>query len=61
MFFFKQIDQLGTCNMRGITRMAKVWNLPAAKRIILTFNKYFQPIAMEASVFNQFLGTIARK
>jgi hypothetical protein len=45
---------------RGPTLMTDIWNQPIEKRIVVRWNKYWQPVGDEASMLANFLGTIAR-
>ncbi|XP_056685591.1 uncharacterized protein [Spinacia oleracea] len=45
---------------RGITLMAHIWNQPKEKRVVVEWNKYWQPIGGERSDLAHFLGTMAR-
>ncbi|KAH7846799.1 hypothetical protein Vadar_018298 [Vaccinium darrowii] len=55
------ISLQGESKKRGISRLVDVWNLPPTKRIVVEFNQVFVPVGKEGGLFNQFLGTIARK
>ncbi|CAO2841031.1 unnamed protein product [Amaranthus hypochondriacus] len=45
---------------RGPTLMTHIWNQPIEKRIVVRWNKYWQPVGDEASMLANFLGTISR-
>ncbi|KAH7863814.1 hypothetical protein Vadar_022293 [Vaccinium darrowii] len=54
-------DGSGKANKRGITRLSDIWNLPPGSRIVVKFNAALLPVGQEGSVFNRFIGTVARK
>jgi len=56
-----EASDTSSTKQRGPTLMAHIWNQAKEKRIVVEWNKRWQPIGNEGSDLAYFLGTIARK
>lgn len=46
---------------RGVTRAKDVWSLPGGEKIVVSCNKFGQPVKKSGGILGGWLGTVARK
>ncbi|XP_020086046.1 uncharacterized protein LOC109708647 isoform X2 [Ananas comosus] len=56
------VDEQGNVRTkRGVTRAKDVWSLPGGEKIVVSCNKFGQPVKKSGGILGGWLGTVARK